>query len=234
MITYPARRRKSIMNREIRHRSLLEDVPDSELFPRLQADTFDFWEVYYRHNNYFLERNTLLLHKLKANKNFEKASGMNDYSVGFENFIEFYDQLSNSLSGIGVRVCSLIDIITIMKSMSLSILRVNQIVKGLAEKFKVEQEIIERVFKASEENISLLVQRKEERKTIGKTEVFGKVFEYLSSKDCLELVLVNKEYYNSLKEVWIGTKLKECDGLKNNLALRMEMWYSLVSAVSSV
>lgn len=219
------------MNKVIHHRSLLEDVPFTELFPKLNAESFEFWETYYRHNNYFLERNSSLMNKVKSNKQFEQASGMNDHNVGFENFIEFYDHATNSLSAIGVRVCSLIDIIKIMKSLSLSLLTINQTVKSLAEKFKIEQEIIERVFKASEDNISLLVHKTEERTLIETKDVFKKLFEFLPCKDCLELVLVNKEHYEALKESWISGKLRICDELMHNQPLRISMWYSLVFPV---
>lgn len=221
------------MNKTISHRALLEDVFSSELYSQLKADTFDFWETFYRHNNYFLERNVPLLNRLKSNSNFEHASGMNDHSVGFENFIEFYDQVHNTLSSIGVRVCSLIDIIRMMKAMGLTLLAINKTVKGLAEKFRVELEIVERVFKASEDNISLLVHKTEERGLWDRKDVFRKLFEFLPSKDCLEVVLVNKEHYYALKESWIGSKLRNFDSLMKNQALRLDMWYSLVFPVMS-
>lgn len=230
-IVYPARRRVSLMNKVINHRALIEDASLSELYPKLQLDTFEFWEVFYRHNNYFLERNTPMLNKVKNNKNFEQANYMNDHSIGFENFIEFYDVATNSLSSIGIRVCSLIDIIKIMKAVALPLRLINQTVKSLAERFKVEQEIIDRVFKASEDNISLLVHKSEERTLLERKDVFKRLFEYLPSKDGLELVLVNKDHFESLKEAWIGTKLRFCDNLIKDHPVRMQMWYCLVFPV---
>lgn len=233
LLVYPFKRRRSIMNKTISHRSLLEDLPSAADFSQLKADSFEFWETFYRHNNYFLERNSSLLNKVKSNKNFEQASGMNDHSFGLENFIEFYDHFNNSLSNIGVRVCSLIDIIKITKSLGLSLLQVNQVVKGLADKFKVEQEIVERVFKASEDNISYLVHTTGERSLWQRTDVFKRLFDFLPCKDCLELVLVNKEHYAALKESWIGSKLRVSDGLMKDHPLRMQMWYSLMFPVLS-
>lgn len=231
VLVYPSRRRRSILNKTLDTRSLLEDLPLAAAFGQLKAESFDFWEVYYRHNNYFLERNSALLGKLKSNKHFEQASFMNDHAFGFENFIEFFDPGQNALSPIGVRVCSLIDIIKIMKSMGLSLLTINTTVKSLAERFKVEQEIIERVFKASEENISFLVHKTGERSPWQRADVFKKLFEYLPCRDGLELVLANKEHYQSLKEAWIGSKLRVCDDLRHKQQLRMSMWYSLVFPV---
>ena len=219
------------MNKTISHRSLLEDVYLTLFYPKLQVDSFDFWEIFYRHNNYFLERNGSLLNKVKSNKLFEQANYMNDNNVGFENCIEFYDYASNSLSAIGVRVCSLIDIIKIMKALALSIKSINVTVMGLAERFRVEQEIIERVFKASEDNISLLTNKIEERIVIERKDVFKRILELLPCKDGLELTLVNKEHYTSLKESWIGSKLRLCDDLYKNHSLRMSMWYSLTFPV---
>lgn len=90
-IVYDSSTRYSMMGKPSRIRSILEDVRQSSLYPYLPLSDLAFWEVYYRHNNYFLEKNSSLLNKIKNNKNFVQASIMNNSSIGFEQFIEFYD-----------------------------------------------------------------------------------------------------------------------------------------------
>ena len=73
-----------MMGKPSRSRSILEDVRKSSLYTYLPFSDLAFWEVYYRHNNYFLEKNSSLLNKIKNNKNFVQASIMNNSSIGFE------------------------------------------------------------------------------------------------------------------------------------------------------
>lgn len=230
-LVYPYKKRKSFLNRSISHRALIEDLPGTDFYRQLECEAFDFWEVFYRHNNYFLEKNSSLLNRIKNNQNFKQASMMNDNSIGFENFIEFFDRGTNSLSSIGVRVCSLIDIIRFMRSLSVGLKAINDIVKNLANRFKVDIEIIERVFRASEDNMSLLLYRAQEKPAILKKDVLKRVLQYLTCRDGLELVLMDKTHFEDLKEYWISTNLRILDNLNDDHELRMEIWMALVPDV---
>lgn len=236
-LVYPYKQRRSFLNRSITHRSLLEDLPTSDLFPALNSGAFVFWEVFYRHNNYFLEKNASLLPRLKKNRNFEQASIMNDNSIGFENFIEFFDRGTNSLSPIGVRVCSLIDIIRSMRSMAIGLSIINAVVKDLAERFKVDIEIIERVFRASEDSLSLLTGLDLESKgalKVDRMDVFKQVLDYLDCKDGGELAMIDKHHYKSLKDAWILSNLVRLDNLNEKHELRVSMWTALLPQVDFV
>lgn len=213
-------------------RSILEDVRFDELYSQLPFNDLEFWEVYYRHNNFFLERNSTLLHKIKNNKNFVQASIMNNSSIGFEQFIEFFDTAQNSLSHIGIRVCSLMDIIRIQTALGLSLDTINRSVKDLQKRFTVDSEVIERVFRATEDTISTLVYTPEKRKPINRIQALNRLFDYLPVKDGLELVLVNKTYHNALREKWIGSKLRTLKQLNTDQTLRQQMWLALVPEVN--
>lgn len=227
-IFYPFKRRMTIMNNEVNTRSILEDVASTEYLKRLAFESIDFWETYYRHNNYFLEKNSSLLHKIKDNKNFVQANSLNNNSIGFEQFIEFYDINQNSLSHIGVRVCSLLDIIKTMSSLGLSISLINKSVKSLADRFKVQTEVIERVFRAAEDGISLRWFKPQVKQAISKTDVMMKVMEYLDPLEAKELVLVSKKTFDVLKEKWITHYLLITDDLLERQSLRVEVWKALI------
>ncbi len=214
-------------------RSLLEDVRFDELYSELPFNDLAFWEVYYRHNNYFLERNSSLLHKIKNNRNFVQASIMNNSSIGFEQFIEFFDTAQNSLSHIGIRVCSLMDIIRIQTALGLNLDVINKSVKDIQKRFTVDSEVIERVFRATEDTMSTIMYMPEKRKPINKIQALVKVFEFLPAKDGLELILVNHDYHKVLREKWIGCKLRVLKQLNTDQSLRQQMWLALVPEVIS-
>jgi len=229
-IYYPFKRRATIMNNEIRQRAILEDVCETDYYIKLHFESIDFWETYYRHNNYFLEKNSSLLHKIKNNKNFVQANTLNNNSIGFEQFIEFYDTNQNSLSHIGVRVCSLLDIIKIQASLGLTISIINRSVKFLSDRFKVSKEIIERVFRAAEEAISLRWFKPPPKQLLSHTEVFQRVLEYLEPVDGLSFIMASKWHHGQLRHKWLTNILLTKDCLSTQPQLRMQIWASLVPA----
>jgi hypothetical protein len=239
-IFYISTPRTSIFDRVSVHRSIAEDIKGLPEYSKLPFDNNDFWEVYYRHNNYFLERNSSLLHKIKNNKNFAQAAILNNNTVGFEQVIEFFDPATHALSHLGVRVCSLMDIIKIQTSLGLGINFLNNCVKFLAERFKVGKEIIERVFRAGEDQMSMLLchpplDAKRASAPLEQAnrrrEVLSMACEYLTAKEGLELVLMCKEDHQFLKERWISYNLKFSGSwLEKQPSLRTDMWYAIIPA----
>lgn len=225
-LVYRSPARRSFMNTVRRTRSFLEDVKGSEHYKRLPFEDQEFWEIYYRHNNYFLEKNASLLAKIKNNKNFVQASILNNNTVGFEEFIEFFDPETNNLSHIGVRVCSLMDIIRIQVSLGLSMAVINPSVKNISLKFKVSNEIIERVFRATEDEISLLTCTDTLKPQMTRMHVFTRVFEYLAPTEATKLVSCNKQMYGALREKLIAYHLKHNDVM--NRETRLKLWLALV------
>lgn len=209
-----------------RTRSLLEDVKGSEHYKRLPFEDQEFWEIYYRHNNYFLEKNSSLLAKIKNNKNFVQASILNNNTIGFEEFIEFFDPETNNLSHIGVRVCSLMDIIRIQVSLGLPMSLINPSVKNISQKFKVTNEVIERVFRATEDEISLLTCTESLKPQTTRMHVFVKVFEFLSPTEATKLVSCNKQMYAALREKLISYHLKYNDVMDR--PTRLKLWLALM------
>lgn len=231
-LSYISNTRTSIMQKQSKERSVIEDVRLSDWYEKLPFEDFEFWEVYYRHNNYFLERNTSLLHQIKDNKNFLQASVLNNNSIGFEQFIEFYDHTQNCLSHIRIRVCSLMDIIKMETALGMTQTFLNTSVKNIVEKFQANKEAVERVFRASEETMSVLLYKPEERKLISRTDALKKVLPFLNSRDGLSLIRLNKKTYGELREHLIGLKLATNDRLGANQETRLQMWLSMVPRVS--
>ncbi len=226
---YPFKRRVTIMNNEVLQRAILEDVSETDYYVKLHFESIDFWEIYYRHNNYFLEKNSSLLHKIKTNKNFVQANTLNHNSIGFEQFIEFYDVTHNSLSHIGVRVCSLLDIIKIQSALGLTVSIINRSVKFLSDRFKVSKEVIERVFRAAEEAISLRWFRPPQRHPLSRAEVFQRVLEFLDPVDGLQFISTNRSNYQ-LHDKWVKHILLTSDCLSRRKPLRLQAWAALVPA----
>jgi Rab-GTPase-TBC domain len=214
------------MNTVRRTRSLLEDVKESEHYSKLPFEDQEFWEIYYRHNNYFLEKNSSLLAKIKNNRNFVQASVLNNNTIGFEEFIEFFDPETHNLSHIGVRVCSLMDIIRIQVSLGLQMSLINPSVKNISQKFKVSNEVIERVFRATEDEISLLTCTDSLKPQTTRIEVFTKVFEYLTAKEATKLVSCSKHLYTALRENLIAYHLKHNDLIDRET--RLKLWLALM------
>jgi Rab-GTPase-TBC domain len=227
-VFYPHKRRVTIMNNETYQRSILEDVCETEYYVKLHFESLDFWETYYRHNNYFLEKNSSLLHKIKHNKNFVQANTLNQNSIGFEQFIEFYDVQNNSLSHIGVRVCSLLDIIKIQAALGLTVSIINRSVKFLSDRFKVSKEVIERVFRAGEEAISLRWFKPAQKQRMSKVEVFQRVLEFLDPVEGLRFISTSKTNYEQLRQKWIKHILLTTDSLATRKPLRLQIWTALV------
>lgn len=201
-----------------------------DLLAKLPFKDEEFWDIYYRHNNYFLEKNASLMPIVKNNSNFLKASNLNTNEIGFEKSVQFYNEETNELSRIGIRVCSLLDIIKAQASLKLPLNFLNNSVKLVSTKFKVETEIVERVFRASEETLSMIAYKYAQKPLMTRMDCFKVVLGYLGSKDGLSLILVNKEHHSRLKDDYVKAVLYSTDSLSSpkHQELRIQIWWSLL------
>lgn len=226
--------RTSMMGRRVTKRPLMELVPLNP-YEREHICDYNFWEVYYRHNNYFYDNNRTLFRHLRARGAETGLEGL----FGGEKFLEeeFLEQVfqadQSRVTSWGVRACSLNDIIRFMIYLQVSLERINSVCEQISKNYKMDRQLAYQVFKETEDEFSVrgyiprLKKRKvykpREKKLLRASEL---CLSYLTVSEGLELLVVSKNYYKELKIPYVKQILLLYD-MENNI--RRNAWYSLLS-----
>lgn len=242
MTTYEEEEKVTMMGNTITEFSLLEKFNfDKESLIMIQAP--EFWGTFYRHNNYFYDKNKSLIKRIRpewATKGIERkismiqgGGGLDDEDIKF--FSTVLDQEEGILSRWGVRASSLNDIIRYMIYFRFKLDVINKVGKEITEKYEMDKELAYKVFKETEDEFTIRDYVKMSTKegkvgeVIGKREeVFKRVIPYLEPKEALEMILMSKEIYEGNKEALYSHVLRNFD-LENET--RIPIWKCLIPKV---
>ncbi len=205
----------------------------SELVVCSKIEDLTFWDTYFRHHNYLLEKNSPLVNQMIHKKT------KNVLYLIFEEFKKSENRDSKPLTSaeglnkFGIRACSLVDLIRLMVCFNQSVASINETVTKLKQKYKLDRELAERVIKCSEEFVSVLMDppRVPDRNNFV---VFKGVIKYLRLTDGLALAYSCKEAYKQLRDETIYSHLEHSDGLVQNCDNRMQLWSYLIPKVRTV
>lgn len=202
----------------------------SELVVTSKIEDLTFWDTYFRHHNYLLEKNLPLVNQMIQKKT------KNTLYLIFQEFKKSENRDSKPLTStdglnkFGIRACSLVDLIRLMVCFGQSVTSINEKLTKLKEKYKLDRELVERVIKCSEEFVSVLMDppRALER---NKFVLFKGVIKYLSLPDGLALSYSCKEAYKQLRDDAVYSHLELSDQFAQNSEKRMQLWSYLIPKV---
>ena len=202
----------------------------SELAESSKIEDLTFWDTYFRHHNYLLEKNAPLVNQMIQKKT------KNTLYLIFQEFKKSENRDSKPLTStdglnkFGNRACSLVDLIRLMVCFDQPVASINQKVTKLKEKYKLDRELVERVIKCSEEFVSVLMDppRMPER---NKFLLFKRVVKYLGLADGLTLAYSCKEAYKQLRDEAVYSHLELSDLFALNSENRMQLWSHLIPKV---
>ena len=214
-----------------------------------------FWDTYFRHNNYTMELNKQLLKKIKSNrskKGIFKLAEKTPSTVQEKRFLAkiFKDGI---LSRSGIRASSLNDIIRYMVYMNFELDVINKICMEITSKYKImDKKLAYKVFRETEDEFSIrdYVDRKEgllsgegdnaedsvqgegddnvEQPGMSVKGFWSLVLEFLEPRDGLELILCNKSFYKDLGRPYIRNVLLRFELTRE---VRKEIWWMYLPQV---
>ena len=195
-----------------------------------KLDEFSFWDVYYRHNNYLIEKNGSLIDQMfqrKTNNTFcnifeELKKTEQSYS---RQFIK-----SGVLTKDGVRACSLVNMVKTMTSLGIGVGEINKLVKQLQIKYRLDRESIERSVQCAEEFVSVYLDPPRLPRS-DLVPVFKQAALFLEERDILELSLVSKQARIAIGRDGVYQRLRLRDDFVRNCGERMDLWSRLVPKV---
>ena len=252
MLKYPiAEEKVTMMGTVVKSLSLIEKFnlkQHKNLSKKIK--TTKFWDLYYRHNNYFHEKNKLLesVFSRPANKTgfqdrLNKLQLVGNELVDDEEdeeereFIKTVVKKNGILSRWGMRASSLNDIIRFMVYMRFSLELINTVCSLITEMYDMDKKVAYHVFKETEDEFTIrdYVQIEAEKQVglVGRLQrlVFGvrKAMEFLEVKDAVNLMLVSKQVRELLREDFCAMALRTKGVTKE---LRPLIWYSIIPDVS--
>lgn len=179
-----------------------------------------FWETYYRHNNYFYERNLTIFEEIRvggsSKKGIEKLMMGNtpsDQQVQ-QDFMETIKLQEGMVSKWGIRAISLGDIIRYMAMLDIDLGVVTQICFHVSQKFSMDKRLAYSVFLETEHEFTLnnsfhALWKKDRREAfltdrkINDGSVWQLVMPFLPPKDTLSLVMTNRSNYQKYHKKFV-------------------------------
>jgi hypothetical protein len=202
----------------------------SELAQYSKVDDLSFWDTYFRHHNYLLEKNAPLVNQMIQKKTKNSLYLIFQELKKSENRDSKPLTSAEGLNKFGIRACSLVELVRLMVSFNQTVPSINETVTKLKQKYKLDRELVERVMKCSEEFVSVLLDppRVPER---NKFVLFKRVVKYLSLADGLALAYSCKEAYKQLRDEAVYSHLENSDEFVGNCDNRMQLWSNLIPKV---
>jgi len=191
-----------------------------------------FWDTFYQLNNEFYENNHTLFDHLQQDGNQQGANKLLNKKVNGIPVLknDLIDQISDRegfLNLWGIKATSLGDIIRSMASLRIELNSINQVCSDISSKYKIDKKLAYAVLTETEEEFSLngYLKNKTKLVTHGLIESLSPVFCYLYPTEGIELLLLSKEYYSTLKYKFIRNTLSiyEIDPV-----IRPQIWWGLV------
>ena len=227
----------TMMGNAVSNRPLLELFYLKEEL-RKKVSKFSFWEVYYRHNNYFYDNNLTIFKHLRikgTEKGIEEMVGKGKFLQGDDFLKTVFRKDKDRISSWGVRACSLNDIIRFMIYLRLELEDINHICEEITETYKMDRKMAYRVFKETEDEFSIRnyipayikkneIEKGEDRLILA----LQKTLEFLEPSESLNILVLNSNILKKLKNPFIKNILQNYQ-LDNSL--RRVIWPCLLSDV---
>jgi hypothetical protein len=213
---------------------LVELVKSQDCFSELTAcsksEEIAFWDTFFRHHNYLLEKNTPLVSQMIQKKTKSTLNLIFQEFKKSENRDSKPLTTQDGLNKCGIRACSLVEVIRLMVCFDQPVSAINEKVTKLKEKYKLDRELAERVIRSSEEFVSVLMEppRVPER---NKFVLLKGVIKYLGLADGLALANCCREAHKLLRDEVVYSHLEFRDGFDQNSDNRMQLWSNLIPKV---
>lgn len=210
-----------------------------ELFARRYSElknfsSFDFWEVYYKHYNYFEENNNIV-------KGSENQSAIQQKLVEFLSTAKITK--SYSVTKLMIRALALAEIIKSMACIKVDITTITSICLQITEKYKMDQKIAYWVINEIEDefvlnsylddetkdlNFDSSIQLKVPSKNI--LEIwFTLVIAFLLPTDTLKFITSSKAHYSTLHKILLKNT---CLSKSFDMSTRRDIWLLMMDQES--
>lgn len=227
--------RISMMGKVVNQASILELMiyPQSVL---LQIEDPLFWSAFYRHSNYFLDKNESLLKELALPLDDSIVGRLADMQNLDEAEVKLKAMLFDGkelLSRWGIRATSLSDLIRSMIKIKLELPKINSICQNIAQVFEIDKKIAYKVFKDVEDEFSLQGYTDVDKGNLDRilsvpkhinSRSFGLVSsaKWLEPCDLLEVLLLSKQIYQDFKITASDVVLNTIENLDDDH--RKQIW----------
>lgn len=186
---------------------MIETLPISEHFEKFVNQSmikeYDFWDVFFRHNNFFIEKNVRLFPEMK-NKDLVRADSLT-------RMIHIWMS------------CRIGDVAELIK-------RLNELKKKYKLYREVPEFALEQAEHLLCPMLDSRVNKEEITKLT--PDLWFPVLDYLDTKDQLELAKTCRSLYSDVRQRVIGKVLIEHPHLENISPLRKTLWLALVPQVA--
>lgn len=133
-------------------------VINREMAALAYIQTPEFWETYYRHNNYFYVNNETIFKSFRndgAEKGMELILKTTRKSNLNKDLAKKVLTKKDMLSEWGIRACSLNDIIRFMIFLNFDISLIQKICYEVSQKYNMDKKLAYRVFRETEDEFSI-------------------------------------------------------------------------------